>query len=138
MHFMCDLVSDVLSTYIAYVISACYRISFTLIDVGWIFISVRSPPFEKEENDFEVCLHQPCLVNKWNGPDRIEHPIGSSIIDFRVKNNGSLPTRMRSLFSRNLNSWRTFDSNTVPVAFSEARFQVKKSACFWRHGRYQE
>ena len=27
---------------------------------------------------------------------------------------------------------------TVPVAFSEARFQVKKSACFWRHGRDQE
>ena len=25
---------------------------------------------------------------------------------------------------------------TVPVAFSEARFQVKKSACFWRHGRF--
>jgi len=67
--------------------------------------------FEKAENDFEVCLHQPCLVNKWNGPDRIEHPIGSSIIDFRIKNNGSLPTRMRSLFSWNLNSWRTFDSN---------------------------
>ena len=31
--------------------------------------------FEKEENDFEVCLHQPCLVNKWNGPDRMEHPM---------------------------------------------------------------
>ena len=30
------------------------------------------------------------------------------------------------------------DAFTVPVAFSEARFQVKKSACFWRHGRYQE
>ena len=29
-------------------------------------------------------------------------------------------------------------ASTVPVAFSEARFQVKKSACFWRHGRYQE
>ena len=67
--------------------------------------------FEKEENDFEVCLHQPCLVNKWNGPDRMEHPIGSAIIDFRVSNNGSLPTRMRSLFSWNINSWRTFDSN---------------------------
>ena len=26
---------------------------------------------------------------------------------------------------------------TVPVAFSEARFDLK-SACFWRHGRYQE
>jgi len=26
----------------------------------------------------------------------------------------------------------------VPVAFSEARFHVKKSARFWRHGRYQE
>ena len=41
----------------------------------------------------------------------IAHPIGSSIIDFRVNNNGSLPTRMRSLFSWNVNSWRTFDSN---------------------------
>ena len=29
-------------------------------------------------------------------------------------------------------------NKTVPVAFSEARFQVKKSACFWRHGRCQE
>ena len=27
---------------------------------------------------------------------------------------------------------------TVPAAFSETRFQVKKSACFWRPGRYQE
>ena len=32
----------------------------------------------------------------------------------------------------------SFIACTVPVAFSEARFQVKKSACFWRHGRYQE
>ena len=31
--------------------------------------------FEKEENDLERCLHQPCLVNKWNGADRIEHPV---------------------------------------------------------------
>ena len=67
--------------------------------------------FEKEVNDLEACLHQPCLVDKWNGPDRMEHPIGSSIIDFRIHNNGSLPTRMRSLFSWNINSWRTFDSN---------------------------
>ena len=67
--------------------------------------------FEKEENDFEVCLHQPSLVNKWNGPDRMEHPIGSAIINFRVSNKGSLPTRMRSLFSWNVNSWRIFDSN---------------------------
>ena len=49
--------------------------------------------FDSRENDFEMCLHQPSLVNKWNGPDRIEHPIGASIIDFRVSNNGSLPTR---------------------------------------------
>ena len=41
----------------------------------------------------------------------MEHSIGSSIIDFRENNNGSLPTRMRSLFSWNINSWRTFDSN---------------------------
>ena len=38
--------------------------------------------FEKEENDFEVCLHQPSLVNKWNGPDRMEHPIGSLSLIF--------------------------------------------------------
>jgi len=40
--------------------------------------------FEKEVNDFEVCLYQPCLINKWNGPDRMEHPVGSTIIDFRA------------------------------------------------------
>ena len=33
---------------------------------------------------------------------------------------------------------RIWCKHTVPVAFSEARFQVKKSACFWSHGRYQE
>ena len=27
---------------------------------------------------------------------------------------------------------------TVGGLGSEARFQVKKSACFWRHGRYHE
>ena len=67
--------------------------------------------FEKEVNDFEVCLYQLCLINRWNGPDRMEHPVGSTIIDFRINNNGSLPTRMRSLFSWNVNSWRTFNSN---------------------------
>ena len=36
--------------------------------------------------------------------------------------------------ARSVARWK----DTVPVAFSEARFQVKKSACFWRHGRYQE
>ena len=66
--------------------------------------------FEMSENDFEVCLHQPSLLDKWEGANRIEHPIGTFITDFRVNNNGSLPTRMRSLFSWNLNSWRTFDS----------------------------
>ena len=35
-------------------------------------------------------------------------------------------------------SGKDMGARTVPVAFSEARFQVKKSACFWRHGRYQE
>ena len=66
--------------------------------------------FELEENDLDACLHQPNLVNRWEGSNRIAHPIGNSILDYRVKNNGSLPTRMRSLFSWNLNSWRTIDS----------------------------
>ena len=33
--------------YIAYVTSVCYRTSFTLIDVGWISITVRLPLFLK-------------------------------------------------------------------------------------------
>ena len=41
MHFMCDLDSDVPNTCTTYVTSVCYRISFILSDVGWIFISVR-------------------------------------------------------------------------------------------------
>ena len=75
-----------------------------------LYLSEVASLFEMSENDFEVCLHQPSLLDKWDGANRIEHPIGTSIIDFRVNNNGSLPTRMRSLFSWNLNSWRTFDS----------------------------
>ena len=43
MHFMCDLDTDVPNTCIRYVTSVCYRISYTLTDVGWIFISVRLP-----------------------------------------------------------------------------------------------
>ena len=110
---MCDLDLDVPNICIVYVTSVCYRTSFTVIAVGWISIIVRLPAslFEKEVNDLEACLHQPCLVNKWNGHDRMEHPVGSAILNFRIHNNGTLPTRMRSLFSWNVNNWRTFDSN---------------------------
>ena len=42
----------------------------------------------------------------------MEHSVGSAILDFRIHNNGcTLSTRMHSLFSWNVNSWRTFDSN---------------------------
>ena len=34
--------------------------------------------------------------------------------------------------------WNPSLKGSVPVAFSEARCQVKKSACFWHHGRCQE
>ena len=71
MHFMCDLVSDVLSTYIAYVVSACYRTFFTLIDVGWIFILVRLPPFLKRKKTISRCV---CINLAWltNGMDQTE------------------------------------------------------------------
>ena len=62
MHFMCDLVSDVLSTYIVYEISACYRISFTLIEVGWIFTSVRLPPSLKRKKTISRCV---CIQPAW-------------------------------------------------------------------------
>ena len=112
MPFMCDLDSDVPNTCTVYVTLACYHTCFASIDVGWIFIFARLPLYLKRKLTISRCvLQQPSLVNRWNGSDRIAHPIGSSIIDFRVNNNGSLPTRMRSLFSWNVNSWRTFDSN---------------------------
>ena len=106
-HVLCDLDTDVPNTCIRYVILVLHT-NRCWMDLR--FSEVASL-FEKEVNDFEVCLYQPCLINKWNGPDRMEHPIGSTIIDFRINNNGSLPTRMRSLFSWNVNSWRTFNSN---------------------------
>ena len=92
MHFMCDLDSDVPN--ILHRIRDLSLLPHLLhTNRCWmdLYFSEVASLFEKEVNDFEVCLHQPCLVNKWNGPDRIEHPIGSSIIDFRVNNNGSLP-----------------------------------------------
>lgn len=64
--------------------------------------------FDLSENDFELCLHQPNRLDKWEGAIRIANPIGTAIIDYRLKSNGSLPTRMRTLFSWNINSWRTF------------------------------
>ena len=71
MHSMCDLVSDVLNTYIAYVISACYRISCTLRDAGWIFISVRLPLFLKWKKTTSRCV---CINPAWltNGMDQAE------------------------------------------------------------------
>ena len=73
--FMCDLVLDVPNICIAYVTSVCYRISFTLIVVGWIFISVRLPPFlrRKKTTSRGVCINPAWLTNgtdltEWNTP----------------------------------------------------------------------
>ena len=72
---MCDLVLDVPNICIAYVTSVCYRISFTLIVVGWIFISVRLPPFlrRKKMTSRCVCINPAWLTNgtdltEWNTP----------------------------------------------------------------------
>ena len=60
---------------------------------------------------------------------------------------GGLGSRVNAVPSQGRKCWFTAEvytergnvgHRTVPVAFSETRFQVKKSACFWRHGRYHE
>ena len=80
---MCDLDLDVPNICIVYVTSVCYHTSFT-VNRCWMDLhySEVASLFEKEVNDLEACLHQPCLVDKWNGQDRMEHPVGSAILDF--------------------------------------------------------
>ena len=38
-----------------------------------LYFSEVASLFEMRENDFEMCLHQPSLVNKWDGVNRIKH-----------------------------------------------------------------
>lgn len=64
------------------------------MDIGFNEVAAL---FNLEENDFEVCLRQPSLVDQWEGMQRIEHPVGQILLNHRIQNNGTLPTRMRSL-----------------------------------------
>ena len=38
-------------------------------------------------------------------PDEGTHPLGARFLQYRLGNNGGLPTRLKVLFSWNLNSW---------------------------------
>ena len=54
-------------------------------------------------NDLDLVLMRPQLLHR----DNVPHPPGKKLLDFRLHHQGSLPTRLKVLFSWNLNSWLT-------------------------------
>ena len=52
-------------------------------------------------NDLDLALTQPGLLQ----PEEGTHPVGERLLNYRLDNNGALPTRMKSFHSWNLSSW---------------------------------
>ena len=52
-------------------------------------------------NDLDLALTQPGLLQ----PEEGTHPVGDRLLNYRLDNNGALPTRMKSFHSWNLSSW---------------------------------
>ena len=52
-------------------------------------------------NDLDLALMQPGLLQ----PEEGTHPVGDRLLNYRLDNNGALPTRMKSFYSWNLSSW---------------------------------
>ena len=57
-------------------------------------------------NDLELALMQPT----WLRPEEGTHPLGASLLQYRLANNSALPTRMKMFYSWNLSSWTSTSS----------------------------
>ena len=64
-------------------------------------------------NDLDLVLMRPMLLR----PDEGAHPLGARLLQYRLSNNGALPTRLKVLYSWNLNSW----SSTSPTDYKLRR-----------------
>ena len=71
--------------------------------VSWHEISLLqlSNALDVSLNDLELALMQPT----WLRPEEGTHPLGARLLQYRLANNGALPTRMEMFFSWNLSSW---------------------------------
>ena len=110
-----------------------------------LYLAEVASLFQQTENDFHVCLNQPSLVDCWDGTTKVPHPVGLDILNFRISSNISLPTRMRSLFSWNLNSWRAIESNDYkmrrckrllrqgPVCLQETKWTGEEKEHLYQH-----
>ena len=57
-------------------------------------------------NDLDMVLMQPRGLQ----PEEGTHPVGTRLLNYRLDNNGALPTRMKSFYSWNLSSWTSTSS----------------------------
>ena len=71
--------------------------------VSWHDISLLqlSNALDVALNDLELALMRPT----WLRPEEGTHPLGARLLQYRLANNGALPTRMKMFYSWNLSSW---------------------------------
>ncbi len=65
-----------------------------------------SDALEVLPNDLDTALMQP----RWLRPEEGTHPLGARLLNYRLANNGALPTRMKMFYSWNLSSWTSTSS----------------------------
>ena len=96
----------VLSMWRVFVTFASYFLPHLLgVHVNWQEVCLSDLAFALgvNLNDLDLFLMQPQLLHRENTP----HPLDTKLLEFRLHNHGSLPTRLKVLFSWNLNSWLT-------------------------------
>ena len=71
-----------------------------------VTLSQLTEALEIPPNDFDMALMQPRGLQ----PEEGTHPVGTRLLNYRLANNGALPTRMKSFYSWNLSSWTSTSS----------------------------
>ena len=73
-----------------------YQMSWHEVTLTQLALELNISP-----NDLDLALMQPGLLQ----PEEGTHPVGDRLLNYRLDNNGALPTRMKSFYSWNLSSW---------------------------------
>ena len=73
-----------------------YQMSWHEVTLTQLALELNISP-----NDLDLALTQPGLLQ----PEEGTHPVGDRLLNYRLDNNGALPTRMKSFHSWNLSSW---------------------------------
>ena len=91
--------------HVARVRDLCFLPHLLGVHVNWQEVCLSDIAFALgvNLNDLDLVLMQPQLLHREYAP----HPLGTKLLEFRLHNHGSLPTRLKVLFPWNLNSWLT-------------------------------